>query len=95
MIGDPGPDGMFDDRLYKRGALTLHALRLTAGDDVFFDVLRTWTARYRHGTVSTELFVACAEKAQLRLHCHGQQPRITEILEVTCTGTTQWREMRL
>ncbi|KQY44578.1 peptidase M1 [Cellulomonas sp. Root137] len=62
VIGDPGPDGMFDDRLYKRGALTLHALRLAVGDDAFFAVLRTWTARHRHGTVSTELFVACASE---------------------------------
>ena len=23
LIGDPGPSGMFDDRVYKRGALTL------------------------------------------------------------------------
>ena len=60
VIGDPGAAAMFDDRLYKRGALTLHALRLTVGDDVFFDILRTWTARYRHGTVSTEQFVVCA-----------------------------------
>ena len=30
MLGDPGPDDMFDDRVYKRGALLLHALRLTA-----------------------------------------------------------------
>ena len=30
VIGDPGPDAMFDDRLYKRGALTLHALRTDA-----------------------------------------------------------------
>ncbi|XP_047051002.1 uncharacterized protein LOC124656270 [Lolium rigidum] len=36
-------------------------------------------------TLTAELFVACAEKAQLRLHCHGHQPRITEIFEVTCT----------
>ncbi|GEK20802.1 M1 family metallopeptidase [Cellulomonas xylanilytica] len=62
LVGDPGPAGMFDDRLYKRGALTLHALRLTVGDDVFVELLRTWTARYRHGTVSTELFVACASE---------------------------------
>ena len=27
LLADPGPDLMFDDRLYKRGALTLHALR--------------------------------------------------------------------
>jgi aminopeptidase len=52
---------MFDDRLYKRGALTLHALRGSLGDAAFFDVLRTWTARYRHGTVSTEEFLVCAE----------------------------------
>jgi len=61
-IGDPGPDAMFDDRLYKRGALTLHALRGHVGDDAFFDVLRTWTDRYRHGTVSTEEFLVCAEE---------------------------------
>ena len=37
VLGDPGPDLMFDDRLYKRGALLLHALRVTVGDDCFFD----------------------------------------------------------
>lgn len=62
LIGDPGAAAMFDDRLYKRGAVTLHALRLTVGDAVFFDILRTWTARYRHATVSTELFVGCASE---------------------------------
>lgn len=27
LLADPGPADMFDDRVYKRGALTLHALR--------------------------------------------------------------------
>ena len=40
MLGDPGPDDMFDDRVYKRGALLLHALRLTVGDEAFFGMLR-------------------------------------------------------
>lgn len=62
VIGDPGPDAMFDDRLYKRGALTLHALRLTIGDETFFTLLRTWASRFRHGSVSTALFVACASE---------------------------------
>ncbi|MCB7137378.1 M1 family metallopeptidase [Cellulosimicrobium marinum] len=53
VIADPGPASMFDDRLYKRGALTLHALRLTLGDPAFFDVLRGWTATHRHGSVTT------------------------------------------
>ncbi|WP_028047097.1 M1 family metallopeptidase [Cellulomonas sp. URHE0023] len=61
VIGDPGPDAMFDDRLYKRGALALHALRTSLGDETFFRLVRTWTARYRHGTVSTKEFVVCAE----------------------------------
>ena len=42
---------MFDDRVYKRGALLVHALRLTMGDDTFFDFLRTWVAQNRHGSV--------------------------------------------
>ncbi len=59
VIGDPGREAMFDDRLYKRGALTLHALRAELGDVPFFEVLRAWTARHRHGTVTTGLFADC------------------------------------
>jgi aminopeptidase N len=51
LLGDPGPDDMFDDRVYKRGALLVHALRLTMGDDTFFAFLRTWLAENRHGSV--------------------------------------------
>ena len=58
VLADPGPALMFDDRVYKRGALTLHALRLTLGDTDFFDLLRAWVARHRHGTATTEDFVA-------------------------------------
>lgn len=61
MLSDPGPDLMFDDRVYKRGALTLHALRLTLGDDAFFGLLRTWTRTYRAATATTADFVALAE----------------------------------
>ncbi len=57
LLSDPGPDDMFDDRLYKRGALTLHALRLRIGDEPFFELLRTWTDRYRHAGVTTDDFV--------------------------------------
>ena len=45
---------MFDDRVYKRGALLLHALRLTLGDDTFFEFLRTWVAGHRHGSVGRD-----------------------------------------
>ncbi|TCK01123.1 M1 family metallopeptidase [Nocardia alba] len=60
VIGDPGPKDMFDDRVYKRGALTLHALRLELRDHLFFELIREWTARYRHSSVTTEEFVDLA-----------------------------------
>lgn len=61
-VGDPGPDLMFDDRVYKRGALTVHALRQTVGDEVFFAILNAWTTARRHAFGTTEGFVALAEE---------------------------------
>ncbi|BBX19978.1 peptidase M1 [Mycolicibacterium duvalii] len=60
VLADPGPKDMFDDRLYKRGALTLHALRKQLGDSDFFALLRDWTTRYRHGTAVTDDFTGLA-----------------------------------
>lgn len=60
VLADPGPADMFDDRIYKRGALTLHALRLHIGDEWFRRLLRGWTQRYRHGYVTTADFLALA-----------------------------------
>ena len=56
LLADPGPELMFDDRVYKRGALTLHALRLTVGDEAFFGLLRTWVERHSGGSVTTADF---------------------------------------
>src|SRR4051794_12963800 len=58
MLADPGPELMFDDRLYKRGALALHAVRRTLGDEPFFEMLRAWADVHRHGTVTTDDFLA-------------------------------------
>jgi aminopeptidase N len=58
VLADPGPDLMFDDRVYKRGALTLHALRLTVGDEPFFALLRAWAGERAFSTVSTDEFIA-------------------------------------
>ena len=60
LLADPGPRDMFDDRVYKRGALTLHALRGRLGDENFFALLQDWTTRYRHGTVVTVDFISLA-----------------------------------
>jgi aminopeptidase N len=61
--GDPGPADLFSPSfVYERGGLTLHALRLYLGDEAFFTVLRTWTARFHNGNATTEDFIALAEE---------------------------------
>ncbi len=62
LLSDPGPDLMFDDRVYKRGALLLHALRLHLGDNAFFSLLREWTRTHAHGSVNTDAFVEFSER---------------------------------
>ena len=60
--GDPGPEQMFSHAVYERGAMALHALRLTVGDETFFRIVRTWAAAKRDSNASTEEFIA---------HCEG------------------------
>jgi aminopeptidase len=56
VLTEPGAELMFDDRIYKRGALALHALRLASGDDTFFAMIRAWADEHRFATISTEQF---------------------------------------
>jgi aminopeptidase N len=60
--GDPTPAHLFNDVVYDRGGLTLHALRLAVGDDVFFTILRDWAATKRGGNGTTAQFQALAEQ---------------------------------
>ncbi|GGO10217.1 M1 family metallopeptidase [Micromonospora parathelypteridis] len=59
---EPGREGMFGAAVYKRGALAVHALRRTVGDDMFFRILRTWTAERAGGNATTSDLVALAER---------------------------------
>jgi aminopeptidase N len=61
-VADPGVRRMFDDRVYERGALTLHALRTVLGDTAFFDLLREWTGAHHNGTVTTAAFESMAAR---------------------------------
>lgn len=63
LLVDPGPDDMFDDRVYKRGAIALHAVRRTIGDGAFFDLLRGWTTDFRHRLATTDDFRRAVERA--------------------------------
>ena len=60
--GDPGPDNLFHPAVYRRGAMTLHALRLAVGDDAFFRILREWAADNRDGNADTARFIAHCER---------------------------------
>jgi aminopeptidase N len=64
----PAPNGLHDASelfhtpVYDRGAMTLQALRQKVGDDVFFGILRTWYAENRYSNVTTQDFIATAER---------------------------------
>ena len=53
---------LFDSEVYTRGALALEALRQTVGDDAFFDLLRTWVARFGGGSATTEDFFSLVDE---------------------------------
>ena len=56
VLSDPGPALMFDDRVYKRGALCLHAVRRVVGDPAFFALVQVWARTFRHATADTADF---------------------------------------
>ena len=61
--GDPGSAGrLFSVPVYDRGAMTLQVLRERVGDRAFFRILRRWAAANQHSSVTTEDFVALAER---------------------------------
>jgi aminopeptidase N len=62
VVADPQRDTMFASAVYRRGGMTLQALREKIGDGPFFQILRTWTDQHRYGTATTEEFIALCEQ---------------------------------
>ncbi len=61
--GDPGAADLFDfSGVYLRGGMTLHALRVTVGDDAFFKILQAWAVEKRDANATTPDFIAVAER---------------------------------
>jgi len=56
------PDVMYSAGVYSRGALAMHALRLRVGDEVFFEILRTYFDRFGDGAAGSDDFVAIAQE---------------------------------
>lgn len=62
VVIDPGPVKQYDNSIvYTRGAMTLQALRTKVGDAVFFDIMKTYFATYKHRHATTEDFVQVAQ----------------------------------
>jgi aminopeptidase N len=61
-IGDPGTENLLHHAVYWRGALTLHALRQRVGDEVFFEMIRTYFQRFKHSNATVEDFIALANE---------------------------------
>ncbi|GLZ10040.1 peptidase [Actinomadura sp. NBRC 104425] len=62
VTADPGRDNIFHSTVYDRGAMTLHMLRKTIGDQAFFRLVKLWPTVNANGNVSTRDFIAFAEK---------------------------------
>ncbi|MGW0117692.1 M1 family metallopeptidase [Streptomyces sp. NPDC003327] len=58
----PTAENLFDPPVYQRGAMVLHKLRETVGEEAFAEILRGWPATYRHANASTDDFTAYAEE---------------------------------
>jgi aminopeptidase N len=61
-VADPQRDTMFASAVYRRGGMTLQALREKIGDDAFFRILRNWTAEHYHANGNTAQFIDLAER---------------------------------
>ena len=55
-------DELFGQSVYMRGAMTLHALRLHAGDEVFSKILRAHYDRSAGGTTNTDEFLGIVDE---------------------------------
>ena len=53
---------LFGATVYDRGAAALHALRLHAGDDTFYEILRTHYDRSAGGTTNTDEFLGIVDE---------------------------------
>ncbi|MEU8245300.1 M1 family metallopeptidase [Nonomuraea sp. NPDC048916] len=60
--GEARPRDLFNESVYTRGGMTLHALRKEIGDETFFKLLKTWTEQHKYGNATTPEFIALAQR---------------------------------
>jgi aminopeptidase N len=57
----PGPERLFANAVYERGAMALEAFRQRVGDRAFYATLRSWVARHAYANATIDQFIALAE----------------------------------
>jgi aminopeptidase N len=57
----PGPEKLFSEPVYVRGAMALEALRQQVGDQPFRAILREWATANAYGNVTIAEFIALSE----------------------------------
>jgi aminopeptidase N len=60
--GEPKLDDMFGFNRYDGGAVVVHALRATMGDDAFFELMTRWVGDHVGTSQTTETFMALASE---------------------------------
>jgi aminopeptidase N len=76
-----GPQFMFSDPPYRRGAMTIQALRETIGEPKFLAFLKTWYAENKFGNVTTADLIETAERVS------GQE--LSAFFDAWLYGTTR------
>ena len=61
-IAHPTADNLFADAEYERGAVVLHALRRTVGDQTFSAIMLDYATTFSHRSVDTAAFVALVNR---------------------------------
>lgn len=61
--GDPGAETLFSNSVYNGGAVLLHALRRTIGDEAFFTGLQRYVADHRDANATTDDLITAMEAA--------------------------------
>lgn len=56
-VKDPGEEGLFASNVYDRGAVALHELRKTLGDQDFFKAVTAYTSKFKGQNAGTEDFI--------------------------------------
>ena len=84
IVADPQRDTMFASAVYRRGGMTLQALREKISDEKFFRVLKTWTRRTATATARRRSSPRWRSGSPARIWTRSSRPGSTGRQADTC-----------